>query len=182
MYSEEKRIELIERKYTRINSDSSGKYLHEITDRNSMTEKLLENYRHIKFNAKNSPSLILKYTEDMLDDTIRIQIENVEYKNINSFCQEQIEQVVKRVKNYPKYGPIYYRILQYRFLKKEYYTYEKIAKLNKTSKQNILQKKNEAIKIVSDILWDTPPSDIAVYFAEYQAKRMIDRTEQITLT
>lgn len=171
MYSEEKRIELIERKYTRINSDSSGKYLHEITDRNSMTEKLLENYRHIKFNAKNSPSLILKYTEDMLDDTIRIQIENVEYKNINSFCQEQIEQAVKRVKNYPKYGPIYYRILQYRFLKKEYYTYEKIAKLNKTSKQNILQKKNEAIKNCVRYIMGYTPIGYSCIFCRISSKK-----------
>lgn len=177
MYSEEKRIELIERQYTKMNSDSPGKYLHEITDRDATTEKLLENYRKIRFNAENSRGLISNYTENMLDDTISIKLENAGYKNINSFCQEQIEQAVKKIKNYPKYGPIYYRILQYRFLMKEHYTYEKIAKLNKTSKQNILQKKSEAIKIVSDILWDTPPSDIAIYFAEHQAKRRIDRTE-----
>ena len=54
--------------------------------------------------------------------------------------------------------------------------------MNKTSKQNILQKKNEAIHIVADILWDTVPSDIALHFAEYQIKARIDRTENITST
>ena len=72
--------------------------------------------------------------------------------------------------------------MQYRFLLKDFYTYETIAKMNKTSKQNILQKKNEAIHIVADILWDTVPSDIALYFAEYQIKARIDRTENITST
>lgn len=177
MYSEEERIGLIERQHTRMNSDSPGKYLCEITDKNSMTEKLLENYKKIKFDAENSTGLMVNCTENALDDNIRIKLENAGYKNINLFCQEQIELAVKRVKNYPKYGPIYYRILQYRFLMKNYYTYDKIAKLNKTSKQNILQKKNEAIKIVSEILWNTVPSDLTIYFAEYQAKKAIDRTE-----
>lgn len=147
MYSEEERIELIERQHTRMNSDSPGKYLCEITDKNDITERLLESYRKIRFNAENSTGLMVDCTGNEIDENIRIKVENAGYKNINSFCKEQIEQAVKKVRNYPKYGPIYYRILQYRFLMKDYYTYDKIAKLNKTSKQNILQKKMKQLKL-----------------------------------
>lgn len=175
MYFKEKEIEGIEKKYTRFEEETSGNYLFEATNRIKLTEKLLENYRKIRFNAQNSTGIMLGTAS--VDEAVQLQIKNAGYKNINSFCQEQIEQAVKKVKNYPQNGPLYYKILQSRFIQKDFCTYDKIAKANRTSKQNILQKKNEAIKIVADILWESVPSDLELYFAEYQAKRFTVRTE-----
>lgn len=178
LYLKEKSINKTEKEYSRIKSEIPGKYLSEITDKYELTEKLLEKYREIKFLAENSSGSMQHQPEECEN----IGLNDDKYRNINVYCKECIEEAVKKVKGYPRYGQIYYKILQYRFLLKDFYTYEMIAKMNKTSKQNILQKKNEAIRIISDILWDTAPSEIALYFVDYQAKTEIERTEKITFT
>ena len=180
IYLKEKDIDRIEKENSQIKSEVPGKYLSEITNKYELTEKLLEKYRELKFHADNAFGIMLHQAEK--SDFQDFLNNNDKYRNINIYCKEQIEEAVRKIKTYPKYGQIYYKILQYRFLLKDFYTYETIAKMNKTSKQNILQKKNEAIHIVADILWDTVPSDIALYFAEYQIKARIDRTENITST
>lgn len=177
LYKNEREIKLIEEEYSRIQSEMPGKYLSETTDKYELTERLLEKYREIRFQVENSCGTMLQHEKKIMDE---IGEWDKKQCNINEYCKEHIEDAVRKVKAYPKYGLLYYRILQYRFMMKDCYTYEMIAKMNKTSKQNILQKKKEAIRIVSSLLWDTAPSEIALEFATQRAKLETDRTGNIT--
>ena len=171
MQSYENKIIETENAYSKIGEQTGGKFFCEVADRILLTEKLLEKYREIKFDVENSSNIM--NVEDEKD--INIKLTDIRCENINAFCLTKVNEALRRLKAYPKYGNLYYRIIYDRYIGKNVYTFEEIGKRQKTSKQNILLKKNEAIKVMATILWDSVPSNIALVFAENQMERELKK-------
>lgn len=168
MYDLEKLVHEIESENSEIGIISNGSFIFEIKNKIKMTEELLTEYRVMKFEAQNSTTLFLteaqKYINTKISDT------KPNSQNINTLCVNTVNEAMKKLKGYPKYGKIYYEILFLKFIGKEILTYEQIAKKLKCSKPNLLSKKNEAINILASILWGASPSENALAFVETTTK------------
>jgi len=141
-----------------------GIYVGEVVDKISLTEDLLKKYREIKFNADNSTNSIFCKSQEYVNNIIT----SSDIQDINTICVNIMLASLKRLRNYPKTGKEYYEIIYAKFIGKQILTYDEIAKKRKCSKQNVVNKKNEAISILASIMWDSTLDESALNLVKSQ--------------
>lgn len=145
-------------KYIKISVDRFTSF--EFVERDSglidknLVIKLLENYRISNYANEHLISTSSEEIKEILNllNEHRI-LENYKNElNENKIITGLVEDLMINLKEYPKYGSIYYKIINLKYLSKKDITYEKIAKKLQLAKQTVLNKKDEAITIIVDLL------------------------------
>ena len=173
MYLLEDNIKKIEREKSKMMQEFGGQYLYKAISKIELTERLLRHYREVKFCIVNHEDFSI-ISENIKGKDDNIKLTNQIPQNIDGFYLDSINQALKRLKSYPKYGSLYYRIIYDRYIGKSVYTYEEISRKLKISKQNVLLKKRDAINILSSLLWESTPTEISIIFAEKQIEKRIE--------
>jgi hypothetical protein len=132
-------------------------------DRIKITEEMLESYRKVKFCSENSVNTLLSSIK-CINNKITCDTSH----DMNSIFIGVLDDAIKRLKAYPKYGKSYHEIIYEKYIRRDIYTYDQLAKKMKLSKQNIISKRNEAINVLAEIIWGSFPYDIVLNFFDLQ--------------
>lgn len=159
----EKSLKATDKYFSRIGFASGPVYVRENMNKGELTEQLLGGYRDMKFYVDNKLGIVNSENEKKINHSLSLyDIEPT--KSINEYCVELIDTVLEKLKEYPVYGEIYYEIVYYKYISKDIYTFKDIGIMLNTAKSNVLSKKNEALAIISGLLFGETPNQYALEY------------------